>query len=73
VAGADNPREVAEVFPRWFGPETGEMSSDKAVRVAAGINQARLTHMPRYKCRVVRVVVSLSAKMLPWRMPWAVP
>jgi hypothetical protein len=24
------------------------------------------------KCRVVRVVVSLSAKMLPWRMRWAV-
>jgi hypothetical protein len=29
-----------EVFMRWFGPENGAMSDNKAARIADGINQA---------------------------------
>jgi len=38
---------VAEVFLHWFGSGTGEISDDEAARIAAGINRARLEHMPR--------------------------
>jgi hypothetical protein len=38
---------VADVFLRWFGPESGAMSSSDAARIAAGINSARVLHLPR--------------------------
>jgi hypothetical protein len=39
------PERVAEVFIRWFGPESGGMTADSASRIAEGINAARETHM----------------------------
>lgn len=35
---------VAEVFLRWFGA-SGQMSTEQAARIAAGINQARVDHL----------------------------
>ena len=37
---------VAQVFVRWFGPESGTMLASEAVRIAEGINAARLRHLP---------------------------
>jgi len=39
------PDRVAEVFIRWFGPESGHMASEKAARIAAGVNAARAVHL----------------------------
>jgi hypothetical protein len=36
--------DVAAVFRNWFGA-SGAMASDKAARIAAGINRARADHM----------------------------
>ena len=35
---------VGEVFLRWFGAGTGDLSDDVASRIAAGIDAARLLH-----------------------------
>lgn len=40
------PEAVAEVFLRWFGPGTGDVPNDKASRIAAGVNEARLAQSP---------------------------
>ncbi len=41
------PERVAEVFIRWFGPETGKITPDDAARISHGINAARAAHLPQ--------------------------
>lgn len=38
---------VAEVFIRWFGPESGAMTASDASRIAEGIDDARAAHLPK--------------------------
>lgn len=40
------PERVAEVFIRWFGPESGTLTPLDAERIATGINAARGAHLP---------------------------
>lgn len=40
------PDRVLEVFLRWFGAETGTMLRTEAMRIADGINEARVQHLP---------------------------
>ncbi len=41
------PEQVAEVFIRWFGSESGQMTPDSSARIAEGINAARAVHLPQ--------------------------
>lgn len=40
------PERVAEVFIRWFGPESGKITPGAAARLSYGINAARTAHLP---------------------------
>lgn len=41
------PERVAEVFIRWFGRESGEMTPEDSARISRGINDARAMHLPQ--------------------------
>ncbi len=45
--GPVTTERVAEVFIRWFGPESGDMTSSDASRIAEGINAARAAQQPK--------------------------
>lgn len=39
---AITPEPVADVFLRWFGPESGRLTPDQAGRISEGMNAAAL-------------------------------
>ena len=42
------PIQVADVFNAWFGPEW-TLSTEVAERIAHGVNEARIQHLPDHR------------------------